>query len=302
MDRLEAMEMLVEAVDGGSLTFVAKKRKLPLPTISRKITELENRLGAKLLQRSSRKLTLTGAGADYLAVCRRVLEDVGEAERAVAGEFRSPQGELVLTAPVVIGRRHVVPVITEFLARYPDIRLQLLLSDRNVHLIDDHVDLALRFGALPSSSLVAIRLGQMRSVVCASPRYVENRGTPGRPEDLGGHDIISHDLVNPAGSWTFAEADGLIDVPVQPRLSVTTADAAVKAAAGGAGVTRVLLYQAHPAIERGELVVLLRDFERAPLPFHLVHAGLSPQPLKVRTFLDFAVPRLRAVLSRFDAL
>lgn len=301
MDRLEAMAMLVEAIDGGSLTKVARKRNLPLPTVSRKITELETLLGAKLLHRTSRKLALTDAGAAYLAVCRRVLEDVDEAERAVAGEFRSPQGDLVITAPVVIGRRHVVPVITEFLATYPDIRAQLLLSDRNVHLLDDRVDLALRFGALPDSSLVAARLGDMRSVVCASAAYLKRQGMPLRPEDVSSHQIVSYDLVNPASTWSFEASGRPIDIPVRPRLSVTTADAAVRAAIEGAGLTRVLLYQAWSAIKSGKLTVLLEEFECAPLPFHFVHAGLVPQPLKIRTFLDFAVPRLRSLIDGFSA-
>lgn len=294
------MEFLVAAVDGGSLTFVAKKKKLPLPTVSRKIADLESRLGAKLLHRTSRKLSLTDAGAAYVAVCRRVLEDVGEAERAAAGEFRSPQGELVVTAPMVIGSRHVTPVITEFLARYPDIRLQLLLSDRNVHLLDDHVDLAIRFGQLPDGNMVAVRLGDMRNVVCASQDYLDRNGAPAHPTELSEHDIVSHDLIDPARGWRFKIVGKTSEIPVRPRLSVNTAETAVKAASAGAGITRVLLYQAFPAIKRGDLKVLMPEFEMDPQPFHIVHAGLTPQPLKIRTFLDFAIPRLRAVLAGFE--
>lgn len=297
MDRLEAMTVLLAAVEGGSLSAAGRKLGMPLATVSRKLSDLESHLKARLLNRSTRGLTLTDAGRDYLAACKRILEDVGEAERAAAGEFSEPRGELVITAPIVFGRLHVLPVITDFLAAYPAVDVRLVQGDRIVHLHDEHVDLAVRIGALPDSRLTATRLGGTRRVVCASPAYLAAHGTPATPDELGGHRCISFEAMSAADVWRFA-VDGVeLSVPVRSRLMVNTAEAAIDAALAGAGLTRVLCYQIEAAERDGRLQRVLRGFEPAPAPISLVYTAQRRLPLKLRAFLDFATPRLRERLA-----
>ena len=298
MDRLEAMSILVATVEKGSFTAAAKALRTPLPTVSRKVSELEAHLGVQLLLRTTRKLSLTDAGQAYVAASRRILDQVDAAERAASGEYDTPNGELVLTAPVLFGRLHILPIVTDFLAAYPDITVRLSLSDRNLHLLDDHLDMAVRIGELPDSSLVATRIGEMRTVVCASPGLIDRHGAPQRPEDLSALPCVGFASLTGAATWTFRRpGGGAIDVAVTPRLSVTTAEAAVWAASQGVGATRVLHYQCAEAVERGALRLLLADYEPAPLPIHLLHAGRGLMPLKMRAFLDFATQRLRRLLT-----
>jgi len=295
MDRIEAMSILVAAVETGSFTAAARKLGTSLPTVSRKVAELEAHLNARLLIRSTRSLTLTDAGDAYVAACRRILEHVGDAERAASGEYRAPRGDLVITAPVVFGRLHVLPVVTEFLAAFPEVNVRLALSDRNVHLIDDHVDVAVRIGALPDSGLVAIRVGTVRHIVCGSPAYFASHWVPSEPAELSAMACVSFEGIAPTSSWGFADRNSrtLKPVAISPRLSVNTAEAALDAAIAGLGLTRVLSYQAARAVADGTLLVVLADFEPDPLPIHLVHAGQGIAPLKLRAFLDFAAPRVR---------
>jgi DNA-binding transcriptional LysR family regulator len=220
---------------------------------------------------------------------------VAEAERAAAGEYAAPRGELVVTAPIAFGRLHVLPVVIECLARYPEIDVRLTLSDRNVDLIDAHIDVAVRIGALADSGLVATRVGFVRRVVCASPDFIARHGEPKAPSDLTGLACIGFEGLG-AGGWTF-EASGARAAPaVKPRLTVTTAEAAIDAATAGVGVTRVLSYQAAEAVAAGTLTIVLASFEPAPLPVQLVHAGQGLLPQKTRAFLDLATERLRGAL------
>ena len=299
MDRLEAMSMLLLTVDRGSLSAAGRELRVPLPTLSRKISELEAVLGTRLLIRTTRKLSLTDAGVAYIAAARRILEQVEDAERTAAGEFITPKGELVMTAPILFGRLHVLPVVSEFLATFPEITIRLVLTDRNAHLVDDHVDMAVRIGALPDSSMVATRVGTMRTIICASRALLAGHGTPASPHDLSRLPCVSFQLLTPAPDWRFpaARSKGVIEVPVNVRLSVTTADAAVDAAIAGVGATRVLGYQAAAAIARGDLRTILEGFEPEPLPVNLIHASHGRMPLKMRSFLDFASSRLKSRLS-----
>jgi DNA-binding transcriptional LysR family regulator len=296
MDRLEAMTILVAVVETGSFTAAGKRLSVPLPTVSRKLAELEEHLGTRLLTRSTRRLALTEAGAGYVAACKRVLEEIGDAERKASGEYVAPKGELVLTAPIVFGRLHVIPIIAEFLAAYPDIDIRLILSDRNAQLLDDHIDLAVRIGALRDSSMIAVQVGSVRRVVCASPEYLAAHSVPKSLADLSGLSCITFDALGSAKSWAFANKAGRSDrvVPVRSRLSVNTAEAALDAAIAGAGVTRVLSYQAAKAVEEGKLQIVLEPFEPSPVPISLIHTAQGLLPLKTRSFIDFAVPRLRA--------
>ena len=296
MDRLEAMRMLVAAAEAGSLSAASRRLGIPLPTLSRRIADLESRLKADLLVRSTRGLAPTEAGAAYLAAARRILDEVEEAERAAAGEWRTPRGELVVTAPVVFGRLHVLPMAAGFLAAYPEIDLRLVLSDRNLGLADEHVDVALRIGALPDSGLRAIHLGDVRRIAVASPGFLAGNGGPRSPSDLAGLPCVASEGLSPDRVWTFRDPRGgpAIAVPVRRRLSVNTVEAAVDAAVAGIGVARAFTYQCASALAAGTIVRVLRDFEPEPVPVHLVHAGREPLPLKLRRFLDHA----RADLGR----
>jgi len=302
MDRFEAMSILLRVVEKGSFSAASRDLRIPLATVSRKVGELEAHLGSKLLTRSTRKLALTDAGAVYLASVKRILEEVDEAEQLAAGEFHMPRGELILTAPVLFGRLHILPVVTDFLAAYPEIDVRLTLSDRNLHLIDDHIDMAVRIGRLPDTSMVATRIGAVRSVVCASPDLLARYGTPKSPADLARWPCVNFDFFTPAPVWPFRRpgAKAAEDVPIHPRLSVSTAEAAVTAATEGVGATRVLHYQCAEALEQGTLKIVLADFELDPLPIHLLHAGRAALPSKTRVFLDFATARLRQRLKHLS--
>jgi DNA-binding transcriptional LysR family regulator len=300
VDRLDAMAVFLAAVESGSLSGAGRKLDMPLATVSRKLSDLETHLRARLLNRSTRKLTLTDAGRDYVAACKRILEDIAEAERTASGEFSEPRGELVITAPIVFGRLHVLPVTSEFLSVYPEVDVRLLLGDRVVNLMDDHVDVALRIGELPDSRMTATRIGQIRRVVCASPAYFAKRGTPKVPGDLTAHACISFDMLGASDAWRFAHNGDETLVPVRSRLVVNTAEAAVDAAIAGVGVTRVLSYQVADALRSGSLQLTLKDYEPAPVPVSLLFDGQRRVPLKLRAFLDFATPRLRARLQLND--
>lgn len=300
MDRLEAMSLFIGAVEAGSLSAAARQLGIPLATVSRKISELERHLNTRLLIRSTRRLSLTDAGHAYLAACRRIIEDVREAERTAAGEYSAPTGELVITAPVVFGRLHVLPVVTAFLAAYPDVDIRLSLADRVTQLAEDHIDLAVRIGSLPDSSLVAIRVGAIRRVVCASPAYLAEHGTPQIPEDLAMHSCITFEGSGALSTWSFRKGQGEAALRVRSRLQVNTAEAAIDAAISGVGPTRVLSYQIEAALRSGALRILLPAFEPEPWPVNLVHAGQGLLPVKLRAFLDFAAPRLRDRLGRLQ--
>ncbi|VVE24104.1 LysR family transcriptional regulator [Pandoraea anhela] len=297
MNRLESMSILIAVVDAGSLSAAARRLGMPLATVSRKVAELEAHLKTRLLHRTTRQLSLTEAGSAYVAACRRILEAIGEAERTATGEYVVPKGELVLTAPVVFGRLHVLPVVAEFLAQYPEIDVRLMLTDRVVHLMDEQTDVALRIGDLPDSTLVARRIGAVRRVICASPGYLAAHGTPVQPRDLAGHACITFEVLASRRAWEFGAGRSEQSVPIRSRLAVNTAEAAISAAVLGVGFVRVLSYQVAQALRDDSLRVVLEDFEAVPLPVNLVHKGQNPLPLKLRVFLDFAAPRLRASIA-----
>jgi len=285
-------------VDAGSLSAAGRRLAMPLATVSRKLAELEAHLGARLVNRSTRRLEITDAGRAYEQACRRILDDIDGAERAAAGEYDTPRGELAITAPIVFGRLHVLPVVNEFLRANPEVDVRLMLGDRIAHLLDEHVDVAARIGVLPDSRLNAMPLGTLRLVACASPAYLKAHGTPRTPADLEQHRCITFEAVFPS-PWRFA--DGTTFTPARPRVVVNTAEAAVDAAIAGIGVTRVLSYQADAALRGKQVRRLLREFEPEPVPVHLVWDGQQRVPSKLRTFLDFAAPRLRARLAALRA-
>jgi DNA-binding transcriptional LysR family regulator len=300
MDRLEAMDMLVKAVELGSFSAVGRQMGLPVSTVSRRISDLEEKIGTKLLLRTTRRLALTDAGQCYVEASKRILEQVEEAEREAAGEFSVPKGELAITAPLMFGRLHLLPVVSEFLALYPEIDIRLLLSDRNVHLVEDHVDLAIRIGRLPDSALVASRIGTMRTVVCATKDVIARHGSPKEPCDLEKLPCITFDTPLPSPGWQFCnhKEGTMVDVPVMPRLSVTSADAALEGARVGIGFARLLHYQAADCVSIGKLQLVLEDYEPEPAPVHILHFAQGQMPLKLRRFIDFATPRLRKRMAK----
>ncbi len=300
MDRLEAMEMLLSAVDRGSLSAAAREMKIPVSTLTRKVADLEEMLGTRLLIRTTRKLTLTDAGLSYVAAARRILDLVREQEHEATGEFATAKGELVVTAPVQGGRLYVLPVINQFLAQYPDINVRLLLSDRNIDLIDSHADLAVRVGELADSNMIATRIGSLRSIVCASPALIAQHAVPREPADLLKYPcvVFNSPYLSP---WRFRlpGTNKVSLLEVKPRLEVTSPDAAVSAAVEGAGVTFVFEHDADEALRNGQLEILLPKFEVEPVPVHLVHVSRNLMAVKLRHFIDFAAPRLRESMSRF---
>jgi DNA-binding transcriptional LysR family regulator len=257
MDRLESMSTFLAVVETGSLSAAARRLKTPLATVSRKVSELESHLRTKLFNRSSRKLVLTDAGSSYFAACKRILADVTEAERAASGEYSAATGELIVTAPVGLGRAYLIPILADFLKAYPDIKASLLLADRVQSLFQEHIDLGLRIGPLPDSSLIAVHVGTTRRVICASPAYLAAHGTPRTPDELTRHDCITYAGFMSPDVWTFFKDKAAIAVPVRARLVVGSAEAACDAACAGIGITSAFAYHFQAALKRGDLTTLL---------------------------------------------
>jgi len=292
MDRFESMSAFVAVAKAGGFSAAAREVGVPLATISRRVADLEAELGVRLLHRSTRQVALTEAGTSFFATCQRVLDELKDAEEAVSGEYRTPKGDLAVTAPMGFGRLHLQPVALEFLAAYPEINLRLLLVDRVVDLVEEHIDVALRIAELPDSSLIARPLGHVRMVVTASPKYVERRGTPRHPAELTGHDCIAWATLGPLDTWRFRDAGGDRSFPIHTRLSTTSAESAIAAAQSGLGLAQTTCYQAEQGIRGGALAMVFTDFECAATPVSLVYASNRLLPLKVRAFIDFAAPRL----------
>ena len=300
MDRFEAMRTLIAAVDRGSLSAASRAIDVPLPTVSRRVSDLEAHLGTQLLVRTSRKLILTEAGTAYVASVRRVLDELGEAERVASGEYRAPRGELLVTAPIMFGKLHVAPIVHEFLGVYPDVTVRLVLADNMVDLIENHVDVALRIGHLPDSSLIAKRVGHIRWVICASPDYLERRGSPITPAALADHDCIAFEGLQTYRSWPFGVGGNATVVTIHPRFSVNTADAVIAGAVAGLGCARIMSYQAARTVADGGLTPILERYAPLETPVHLVHAAQPLQPLKQRAFMEFVAPRLALALERVE--
>ena len=297
MDRFDAIRTLLAAIDGGSLSAASRTLAMPLPTVSRKVSDLERHLGTQLVVRTSRKLMLTDAGIAFVAASRRILEELETAERAASGEYQAPRGDLLVTASIMFGKVHLMPVVIDFLRAYPDVDVRVVLVDHVIDLIENHVDAAIRIGRLPDSGLVAMHVGDIRWVVCASPEYLARRGLPRTPDALDVHEGLAFEGLATSRVWTFMVGGTSAEVRIRPRFSGNTADAMIAAAVAGLGIARIMSYQAAAALRDGSLVALLQDFTPAAMPVHLVHTGPPLLPLKLRAFLDFATPRLRSALS-----
>ncbi len=297
MDRLDRMSALLAAVESGSLSKASRELRLPLATVSRKVAELEAHLKATLLIRSAKGLELTPAGRSYVTAAKSILEQLTEAERAAAGEYTEPKGDLVVTAPIMFGRMHVLPVVTRFLEAYSEVSVGLVTTDRIAHFLEDQVDVALRIGPLPDSNLIATRLGAVRHVICASPEYLAANGIPTTLDDIAKHRVISFQSVSALSTWIFEREGTETAVSFRSRLSVNTIDAAIDAALSGAGLVRAVSYQIADYVRSGRLAVVLEDFEPQLRPVHLVYDLQNRLPLKLRAFVDFVVPRLRERLA-----
>jgi DNA-binding transcriptional LysR family regulator len=287
MDRFDAMQAFVTVADLKGFAPAARKLRLSPSAVTRLISALENRLGARLLQRTTRSVALTDAGARYLERAKRILADVEEAEIGVEGERTRPSGRLVISAPVGFGRLHVSAVMNAYLKRYGDVSAELRLEDRLINLVEEGVDLAVRIGHLADSSLVARHVGDMRRIVVASPGYLKSRGEPKKPQDIALHDTIQFGASSV--EWRFAESGNESRLDYAPRLITNSADAAIQYAEAGGGLARVLAYQAADAIKRGRLKVVLAKFEPSPVPIHIVYPTSRLLSAKVRTFVDLVV-------------
>lgn len=293
MDRLEAMSVLLAVAEAGSISAASRKLKVPLATISRKVSELEGHLKVRLLMRSNRNITLTEEGRSFVAASRRILQDLGDAEREASGEDRILKGELVLSAPIALGRFHLLPVVIDFLRDHPSIDVRMMLMDRRLNMIENHIDIGLRVGELHDFSLIAKKVGTVRRVVCASPTYLERRGAPRTPDDLKDHDCITFENTLSSQSWSFNIGKAEKSFPIHSRLVVSTAEAATDAAVTGIGLTRMLNYQIDAQCREGTLNLVLESFQSPLKPVHLIYEAGRHLPLKIRTFLDYAGPRLK---------
>jgi DNA-binding transcriptional LysR family regulator len=295
------MSAFVAVAKARGFSAAARELGVPLATLNRRVIDLERDMGVRLLHRSTRHHHHSDIGQDFFVTCERILEELREAQEAATGEYRAPKGLLTMTAPVGFGRLYLQPVALEFLTAFPDINVKLLLVDRVVHLIEENIDLALRISELPDSSLVTRPLGHVQMVFTASPAYFEQHGIPQHPSDLMRHDCIAWSSVEPLNSWWFREGAGDRTFPVRARLSTSSADSAISAAHAGLGLVQTTSYQAEPGLRDGRLALVLRTFECAPTPVSLLYVRQRSLPLKVRAFIEFAVPRLTERLQSIAA-
>lgn len=293
MDRLQTMAVFVSVADEGGFAPAARGLNMSPPSVTRAVSELEARLGARLLHRTTRSVRLTEAGQRYLADCRRILAEIDAADDQAAGIHAAPSGMVTVTASVRFGHIVLLPILLELLDRHRDLSVSTVFVDRVAHLIDEGIDVAVRIAELPDSSLTAIRVGSVRRVLCAAPDYLAARGHPDAPADLSDHAIINFAIMAPGGEWALVK-DGKAH-PFRPpsRLLLNTADAAIAAAVAGRGITRVLSYMIADQVASGALAIVLEDYEPPAVPIHVVHKEAGQTSARVRAVVDHFVRRLR---------
>jgi DNA-binding transcriptional LysR family regulator len=297
LDRLHLINIFVAVVDHQGFSGAARKLSLSPPAVTRAINELETHLGVRLLNRSTRVVKVTESGERYADQCRVILAQLNEADASASGLNSSPRGRLTLTAPVGFGAMYVTPVVTEYLSRYPEVTASCWFMDRVVNLLDEGVDVGIRIGHLPDSSMQAIRVGSMRLLVCATPAYLEAHGEPGTPDDLDQHIIIAASGPSSTSEWRMSNQGAPSIVKLQPRLITSTSDAAIAAALTGFGLTTLLAYKVAEHLREGRLKTVLDDFEPPALPVHVLHREGRHASQKARSFIDLAVERLRPQLA-----
>ena len=289
------MTVFTRVAENGGFAEAARQLDMSPPAVTRAVAALEKRLGARLLVRTTRSVKLTEAGERFLDDCRRILAELAEAEAFASGSYVEPMGILTVSAPALFGRMHVLPILTEFLDRYPKVVGRAMFVDRMTNLVEEGIDVAVRIGHLPDASYAATKVGTIRRVVCGAPGYFERHGAPTSPGDLGHHRVIAATAAWSTLDWAFG-VDGAAVVRVDPALYCSTNDAAIAAAVAGFGLTRVLAYQIAPELKSGALETVLEEFEETPLPLHVAHPERRHAPAKVRAFVDLAVGHLRATL------
>ena len=303
MDKLHLMSVFVAVAEEESFAGGARRLNMSPPAVTRCIAGLEARLGVKLLDRTTRYVRVTEAGQRYLDDARRIIAEVEEADDAVVGINAEPKGHLTITAPVLFGSMYVTPVVVQYLARYPEMKITALFLDRVVNLIEEGVDVGIRIGPLPDSSMKALKVGSFRRVLCASPGYLEKNGQPHHPKELARHQTIAASVVSSSVEWKFQEKNARFSVRTKPRLIVTSYDAAIEAARCGFGITRLMAYQISRHLAAGDLKIILNKFELDPVPIHIVHREDRHKSARVRTFVDMMSERLRQAVQGFnDAL
>ncbi|WP_093176810.1 LysR family transcriptional regulator [Pseudovibrio sp. Tun.PSC04-5.I4] len=292
MDKLETMHVFAEVAERESFVEASKKLGLSAPAVTRSVARLEQTLGTRLFNRTTRHVRLTEAGRHYLCDVKGILESIEHAEAAVTGSFAKPIGELSITAPILFGQKYIIPLLTDYLELYPEVTVNAVFYDRIVNLVEDNLDVAIRLGHLQDSGLYATRVGSIRRVVCASPHYFAKHGLPTKPSDLTEHKIIHPTAVEATNQWKFS-GEKPETVKINAHLRCNHNCAAIQAAIGGAGITRLLSYQVGKDVETGALQIALEDYEPTPLPVHIVHMEGRGASAKVRSFIDFAAKRLR---------
>ena len=294
MDRLHAMSVFVAVAETQGFAAAARRLHMSPPAVTRAVAALEAHLGVKLLNRTTRHVRTTDAGQRYLEDARRVLLEADAADEAAAGVNAAPRGHLSVTAPALFGRMFVMPGIVDYLERYPGTDVSATFLDRVVNLLEEGLDVGVRIGELPDSTLRAVRVGSVRLVLCASPHYLQRKAPLRTPDDLTAHSLIASTAGNSALDWRFKSGSGLRALSIQPRLRVNTNDAAIEAARKGFGIARLLSYQVAPQFASGELQIVLEDFAPAAWPIHIVHREGRYASAKIRSFVDLIAERLRA--------
>jgi len=301
MDCVAAMRVFVAVVDAQGFSAASRALSMPLPTVSRKVAELESHLGAQLLVRSTRKVTVTDSGRRYYEDARRILDDIADAESRVSGEYQTPMGRLSITAPTLFGRLHILPIVHDFMEMHPEVTVQLMLSNRVSDLLEEHIDLGIRIGALPDSSMIATRLGSVRQIVCGSSGYLARRGRPRSPKDLTRHRCVTFPSAGAPADWAFKMPSGKVrHFPVPSRLMLNSIEGNVQSAVHDGGLVQLYAYQAASHVAAGRLEIVLDRYEIEPTPVNLVYPQGRLVPLKLRAFADFAVPRLRERLATVE--
>ncbi|MDR8367229.1 MULTISPECIES: LysR family transcriptional regulator [Pseudomonas] len=293
MDRFQEMQVFATVAQEQGFSAAARRLGMSAASVTRAVAALEKRIGTQLLTRTTRSVHLSEAGQRYLEDCRRILTEVQEAEDSAAGSHAQPRGQLTITAPVLFGDLFVTPVMVGYLSQFPEVSINALLVDRVVSMVEEGIDVAVRIGELPDSNQHAIRVGEVRRVICASPGFLIDHGRPRHPADLSVAPIIATSSIGQHRSWPFLDGGEPISVRLEPRLVVTANQAAITAAAMGLGLTRVLSYQVASKVAAGELEIVLADFELPPLPIHVVYQGGRKASVRVRSFVDFTVKVLR---------
>lgn len=293
MDRFQEMQVFAAVAQDQGFSAAARRLGMSAASVTRAVAALEKRIGTLLLTRTTRSVHLSEAGQRYLEDCRRILAEVQEAEDSAAGSHAEPRGQLTITAPVLFGDLFVTPVMVSYLTQFPEVCINGLLVDRVVSMVEEGIDVAVRIGELPDSNQHAIRVGEVRRVICASPQFLEAHGRPTHPQDLTRAAVIATSAIGQMKSWPFLEAGAPLNVRPEPRLVVTANQAAITAACLGLGFTRVLSYQVASKVASAELEIVLADFELPPLPIHVVYQGGRNAPARIRSFVDFTVKALR---------